>query len=257
MDRPHAHAYPLVARALAVGYGTTTVRAGLDFALPAGQLIGLVGGNGAGKSTLLRTLAGLQPALGGTVELAGRPLTDYPPPERARRLSVVLTGAPAAAVLTVRELVALGRHPYTDWAGRLGAADRRAVDRALAQTETTDLANYPLRTLSDGQRQRVLVARALAQDTPLLLLDEPTTHLDVRHTAYVLRLLKRLATEGGKTVLYSTHELDFSLQLCDQLLVLAAERTHLAPPDALVADGTLAGLFGSGVRFAGGRFLLE
>jgi len=158
----------------------------LSFELPAGSLTGVVGVNGVGKSTLLRTLAGMQPALGGAICIRDIPLADLPPSRRAEWLSVVLTDPPASRSLTVRELVCLGRHPYTNWLGQLAGADRDAVWEALERMEMLPLAERPCHTLSDGQLQRALIARALAQDTPLMLLDEPTTHLDLYHKVKIL-----------------------------------------------------------------------
>lgn len=239
----------LAAVDLAVGHRkgrkTVTVRAGVNVSFPAGQLVGLVGPNGSGKSTLLKTLAGLLSPLAGTVQLGEQRLEDFLAPELARRISVVLTDGTASPHLRVGELVALGRHPYTDWTGRAAPADREAINQALSLTQLTELVGHPFGTLSDGQRQRVLIARAVAQDTPLILMDEPTTHLDLHHTATVFTLLQRLTREYDKTVVFATHELEFSLQRCDQLLVLEAEGYSMGTPQELITAGVFQRLFPS------------
>ncbi len=174
----------LRADALTVGYrgrrGTRReVLAGLDLTLPAGELTCLLGANGSGKSTLLRTLAGMQAPLAGRVTLLGDDVTALEPRERARRLAVVLTDPVETGGLTGADLVALGRHPHTGWSGRLGPADRDAVDWALRATGAAPLAARPVGQLSDGERQRLLVARALAQQPAVLALDEPVAFVDL------------------------------------------------------------------------------
>ncbi len=215
----------------------------VSFALPAGSLTALIGINGSGKSTLLRTLAGLQPALGGRILLGGSPLSTVPARKKARLLSVVLTEPPASRNLTVRDLVALGRHPYTNWVGALSEADRRCTEDALEQMELTSLADQACHTLSDGQLQRAQIARALAQDTPLLLLDEPTTHLDLYHKVRILKSLRNIAHQQGKTVLFTTHEIDLAIQLCDRMLVLHDQTVTSGQPCELIGAGAFEALF--------------
>jgi iron complex transport system ATP-binding protein len=208
-----------------------------------GSLTAVIGVNGIGKSTLLRTLAGMQPALDGITELLGIPAARLGPNEKARLLSVVLTEPPASRNLKVRELVALGRHPYTNWLGALTDADRESVRVALQQMELTELADRACHTLSDGQLQRVLIARALAQETPLILLDEPTTHLDLYHKVRILKGLREIALTRGKTVVFTTHEIDLAIQLCTHLLVLHEKEYAFGPPGELIASGAFESLF--------------
>ena len=210
----------------------------LRLALWPGELVCLLGPNGAGKSTLLRTLAGLQPPLSGRLDLGGAALTDLSAAARARQLSIVLTDRVEAGNLTVQELVSLGRHPHTGWLGRLSAHDETRVLAALAATGTAGFAQRPVGELSDGERQKVLLARALAQDTPVVLLDEPTAHLDLPNRVALMRLLHRLARQTGKAILLSTHELDLALQ--------AADRVWLLPTDGLLRTGTPEDLVLSG-----------
>ena len=238
----------LAAQNLIIGYPAARapkpIAGPLSFALYPGELVALLGPNGAGKSTLLRTLAGLQAPLAGQLILANKPLAALSPPERARLLSIVLTDRVEAGGLTVLELVRLGRHPHTGWLGGLSAHDEAVVQAALAATNTTVFAARRVAELSDGERQKVLLARALAQDTPIILLDEPTAHLDLPNRVALLRLLHQLARATNKAILLSTHELDLALQAADRLALLTAEGVlHLGTPEDLVLDGTFAAAF--------------
>lgn len=216
---------------------------GLDFALPSGSLTAIIGINGVGKSTLLRTLAGLQPSLGGTVQIIGQDTSKLSPREHARQLSIVLTDPPASRNLSVRELIALGRHPYTNWLGQLSEADNKSIDMALERTALESLADQPCHSLSDGQLQRVLIARALAQETPLVLLDEPTSHLDLHHKVRILKLLRDISQQPGKAVVFTTHEIDLALQLCTHMLVLLPLDYAFGTPEALIKSKVLESLF--------------
>ncbi|WP_371812610.1 ABC transporter ATP-binding protein [Aquimarina sp. U1-2] len=219
------------------------VAADINLKLYQGELIGLVGANGIGKSTLLRTLSRVQPALHGSILLSGKELTAYKPVALASQLSIVLTEAIASKNLTVQELVALGRQPYTNWVGKLTDEDIEKVRKALEVTHTQDLTTKRCFELSDGQLQKVLIARAIAQDTPFIMLDEPTTHLDVYHKAYILKLLKRLAFETKKTILFSTHEIDFAIQLCDKMIVMNTNGFEFGRPKELIQARAFSGLF--------------
>jgi len=237
----------LEARNLSVGYSKkgddSIVADALNFSIEKGELVGLVGANGIGKSTLLRTLTGMQQALNGEVFLEGKNLREYSPFQLATHLSVVLTEAPASKNMSVSEMVSLGRQPYTNWIGSLSEKDEDTIQSALQATETTALAHRKCFELSDGQMQRVAIARALAQDTPIIILDEPTTHLDIYHRAYVLKLLKKLASEKQKTILFSTHEIDLAIQLTDKMLVMANGETNFESPCKLIEAGRFDSLF--------------
>ena len=239
----------LTAADLAVGYfgprqTPRPVTGPLHLALWPGELVCLLGPNGAGKSTLLRTLAGLQPSLGGRLDLGGAPLASLSAGERARQLSVVLTDRLDVGNLTALELVQLGRHPHTGWLGGLSAHDAARVQAALLATGTQTLADRAVNELSDGERQKVLLARALAQDTPVVLLDEPTAHLDLPNRVALMRLLHRLARQTGKAILLSTHELDLALQAADRIWLLPAEGVLRAgTPEDLVLSGDFAAAF--------------
>lgn len=208
------------AAALSTGYhdkqGDKVISERLDASLRAGELTCLLGPNGAGKSTLLRTLAGFQKPLGGSVEIMGRDIASYTDRELARTISVVLTEKPLLENMDAQTLVELGRAPYTGFWGRLGAADRRAVESAVELTGIASLRHRMVQTLSDGERQKVMIAKALAQETPIILLDEPTAFLDYPSKVEIMQLLFGLSREGGKTIFLSTHDLDLALQLADR-----------------------------------------
>lgn len=241
---------------LAIGYTPRrgpahTVAAGLNLTLHAGELVALLGPNGAGKSTLLRTLAGMQPPLAGEVQLAGRYLTRLTPRERAQLLSVVLTERVDVGNLSVYALVALGRHPYTDWRGTLTAQDEAVVRQALVAVDAGTLAHRPVFELSDGERQRVMIARALAQEPRLLLLDEPTAFLDLPRRVELLRLLRRLVHTRDYAILFSTHDLDLALRSADRLWLVASNgELRTGAPEDLVLNGSFADTFHrEGVQF--------
>jgi len=215
----------------------------IDFSFSEGELVGLVGANGIGKSTLLRTLAGMQPKLSGNILIKKKNLQSYSTLELANQISVVLTEPPASKNLTVLELISLGRQPYTSWMGTLSKKDKVAVNNALQATETQTLAHRKCFELSDGQMQRVAIARALAQDTPIIILDEPTTHLDLYHRAYILKLLKKLVSESNKTILFSTHEIDLAIQLSDKMMVMTDKANYFDTPCNLIEAGHFDALF--------------
>jgi iron complex transport system ATP-binding protein len=205
----------VILKDLAVGYKGRTLVTGANAVFGAGTLTALVGRNGTGKSTLLRVMAGLAKPLSGEIlfDLRGKsqsdpqPLSTLSPHHLARLTGFVSTHRPRVPNLRARDVVALGRTPYTDWIGNLTPDDHNAIDRALEVTGTTTFASKPLDTLSDGEAQRVMIARAVAQNTPVILLDEPTAFLDFVARREVCELLRHLACEAGKTVVFSSHEL--------------------------------------------------
>ena len=232
---------------LSIGYKTkkaeTIVTSNINIALKKGELIGLVGGNGIGKSTLLRTLTKVQDKLDGSIKLHNKTLVKTSNLELAKTLSVVLTEPLASKNLTVFELIALGRQPYTNWIGNLSEDDIEIIHKALFQTNIIDLKHKKCFELSDGQLQKVMIARALAQDTDLIILDEPTTHLDMYHKAYILKLLQRLVKETQKTILFSSHEIDLAIQLCDTMIVMTPSKVISDTPKHLIAQGVFNALF--------------
>lgn len=256
----------LTTQALNTGYRKSRsevipVSAGLDLSLQRGELVCLIGPNGAGKTTLLRTLSGMLPPLSGTVTLGADALADLKQRELARRISVVLTEPVDVALLTAYELVALGRHPYTDWTGQLSDDDHAQVRDALAAVDAAEFAARPVKELSDGERQKIMIARALAQGTPLVILDEPTAYLDLPRRVEMLGLLRRLAHETQRGILLSTHDLDLALKTADRVWLMASDGTlRRGAPEDLVLDGSFEAVFHSeGVIFdpETGSFVLQ
>jgi iron complex transport system ATP-binding protein len=211
--------------------------------LQKGKLIALVGVNGVGKSTLLRTITGIQKPLEGTIYLNKKNITDYSAGNLAQQMSVVLTEHLPPSNLTVFELVALGRQPYTNWLGTLTSFDLDKVNEAIRLTKIEHLAQKKHFEISDGQLQKVLIARALAQDTALIILDEPTTHLDLLHKFTLLQLLQKLAKETEKCILFSTHDIDLAIQLCDEMIIMTPEKTVQSSPCELIEKGVFSTLF--------------
>jgi iron complex transport system ATP-binding protein len=227
----------------------------------AGQLICLLGPNGSGKSTLLRTLAGLQPSLNGITEIEGIVAGKLRPPQLARKISLVLTDPVRNSNLTAYALVALGRYPYSGWLGILSEADKTIIGWAIEAAGVGSFSNRKLATLSDGESQKVMLARALAQDTPLMMLDEPTAHLDLPSRIQLMQLLHELVRRTNKGILVSTHELDLALQVADEIWLMQAGKTlQQGAPEDLVLNGIFETVFEKeGIRFdrATGTFHLH
>lgn len=210
---------------LTVGYRGHRVVEDISLSLPCGRLVCLLGPNGAGKSTLLRTLCGFQPPIEGTVTISGSDITAMSAAEVARLVSVVLTDRPLTPSLTAAEMVGMGRAPYTGFWGRLSDEDRRLVSEAMQTVGIAPLATRRMGRLSDGERQKVMIAKALAQHTPVIVLDEPTAFLDYPSKVAVMKTLARLAHDEGKTILMSTHDLELAAQLGDELMEI--ENKHI------------------------------
>ncbi len=205
----------------------------------------IVGVNGIGKSTLLRTLGKVQPKLSGAIAIEGKHLEKHTALGLASKISIVLTEPVTAKNLTVQELVALGRQPYTNWIGTLADIDIKKIESAIEMVGVADLQNKKCHELSDGQLQKVMIARALAQDTPIMLLDEPTTHLDLYHKVSLLKLLQHIAHATKKTILFTTHEIEVAIQLCDKILILEKEKSTFGQPCELIAQRSFESLFPS------------
>ena len=212
--------------------GRKIVQRDLSFSLCEGEMVCMLGPNGCGKSTLLRTLAGLQPPLSGTYNLKSQMSNDKSQMSNDKSISLVLTERLSLENTTVHDVVAMGRYPYTSFLGGLSAEDEAIIAKSLQAVgfspapsgEGREVATTFFNAHSDGEKQRILIAKALAQQTPIILLDEPTAHLDLPHRILVLRLLRRLAHEQGKTILISTHELDLALALSDRILLMSPGR---------------------------------
>jgi iron complex transport system ATP-binding protein len=246
----------LRARNLTIGYRhrrqpPTVVAEDISVFLEAGELVCLLGPNGVGKSTLMRTLAGMQPPLSGDLLLNGVDIRGLAPRERARHLSVVLTDRVDVGNLSAYELVALGRHPYTDWTGKLTAHDEEVVRWAIRSVGAVPLAHRCTHELSDGERQKILIARALAQEPKLMLLDEPTAFLDLPRRVEIMGVLRDLARRTRRTILLSTHDLDLALRSADRLWLLPpGGPLEVGAPEDLVLSGAFEAAFRSeGVEF--------
>jgi iron complex transport system ATP-binding protein len=242
-------------RELAVGYRSRRARrevlTGLNLSAHPGELVCLLGPNGVGKSTLLRTLAKMQPALGGTIEMGGSDLRTLSQMDLARRLGVLLTERPPLGSLTAQRVVELGRYPHSGWFGRLQPRDLQAVAWALQSVGAVPLAMRDFAQLSDGERQRVMIARALAQEPLLLILDEPTAFLDVPSRVELMGLLRRLARDEGLAIVLSSHDLELALRTADTVwLVMSDGRVSAGAPEDVVFAGDVAAAFEStNIRF--------
>lgn len=224
--------------------GESIVQSDLTFALNEGEMVCMLGPNGCGKSTLLRTLAGLQPALSGEFSVMGYGL----PVTGSKCIALVLTERVSLENTTVHDVVAMGRYPYTSFLGGLSAADEAIIEEALEAVgfgRQAAIGRSFFNAHSDGEKQRILIAKALAQQTPIILLDEPTAHLDLPHRILILRLLRKLAHEQGKTVLISTHELDLALALSDRILLMTPHQgIQLDTAEALKKADAFTSAFG-------------
>nr|WP_281502538.1 ABC transporter ATP-binding protein [Arenibacter sp. F20364] len=232
---------------MSIGYSSkkqqSCIARDINFSLVKGELAAIVGVNGIGKSTLLRTLGNVQPKLSGSITLNKLPLEQHSTTGLAAEVSVVLTEPIASKNLTVLELISLGRQPYTNWIGTLTAEDREKINIALDLVQISELKSKKCYELSDGQLQRVMIARAIAQDTQLILLDEPTTHLDLYHKVQILKLLKAIAHTTKKTILFTTHEIEIAIQLCDKMLILERNQSTFGSPCELIQKKSFENLF--------------
>lgn len=240
----------VVLKNLSIGYtqkgSEKVVAQGLNAAINSGELTCLLGCNGVGKSTLLRTLSSFQPALGGDVMLYNdatsglSPLTSYTDKELSRMIGIVLTEKPDVRNMTVEDLVGMGRSPYTGFWGTLSADDKQIVADAIRLVGIEPLRGRMIHTLSDGERQKVMIAKALAQQTPIIYLDEPTAFLDYPSKVEMMQLLRRLAHEQQKTIFLSTHDVELALQLADCLWLMEPNVLSVGTPRQLAGDGALS-----------------
>lgn len=241
---------------LTIGYAAprrspVMVARDLNLMLHSGELVCLLGPNGAGKSTLMRTLAGMQKPLAGRVMLMGDEVAHLPALELARRLSIVLTERPYLGLMTGYELVALGRQPHTGWPGRLSPHDEAVIQQSVEAVSAGDMAAKPVEELSDGQRQKLMIARALAQEPVVMLLDEPTAFLDLPRRVEIMRLLKHLTRASDRAILLSIHDLDLALRTADCIWLMAADGTlRIGAPEDLVLNGAFEAVFhAEGIHF--------
>lgn len=241
---------------LTIGYKTSqktirNVASNISTSLQTGELVCLLGPNGAGKSTLLRTLAGMQPPIAGEVKLLENDIYKLPPQELAKRLSLVLTEKIDVGMLSAYALVTMGRYPYTDWWGKLSSEDENIINWAIKSVGAVNLAQRNVSELSDGERQKIMIARALAQSPMVMLLDEPTAFLDLPRRVEIMQLLRQLARDTNQAILLSTHDLDLALRLADKIWLLGNNGIlHVGAPEDLILSGAFADTFRSeGVEF--------
>jgi len=230
---------------LTIGYGEKAVLSDISQSLQAGRLVCLLGANGVGKSTLLRTLAGFLQPLSGKVLLDGKDLTTLSLSERSKAVSIVLTERVEVPYMKVRDLVGMGRSPYTGFFGTLTKEDKAIVGEAIEMVGIADLAERTIDTLSDGERQKAMLAKALAQQTPVILLDEPTAFLDFHAKISTLRLMLKLAHETNKTILMSTHDVEMALRLSDLLWIVQDGKIQTGTTTSLTENGILHQFLGS------------
>ena len=232
---------------LAIGYKNrkvdSEIASGLNLSIEESKVVCLLGQNGIGKSTLLRTLSRMQNKLSGDVWFEEQSIFQMTRNELAKKIGLVLTERIPQSNLTVYELVALGRQPYTNWVGRLSKEDEIRVDQALEQSHLVDLKDKRCDELSDGQLQRALICRAVAQDTKLILLDEPTAHLDIQHKIETFQLLSKLVKELNRSVLISTHEVQLATQMADELWLMNKKGITAGQPDTLIQEDKIDDLF--------------
>ena len=241
----------LTAENLSIGYQQKKqqkiIAKGIDFVIKEGTLTGVIGKNGIGKSTLLRTLSKVQKPLEGEIFINQKNSKAYQHKELATTISLVLTERLPESQLTVFELIALGRQPYTNWIDSLSKKDFEKIHWAIKETSLETLQHNRCSELSDGQMQRVLIARALTQDTEIIILDEPTAHLDMHQTIAIFELLKKLTSATKKTILISTHEINLATKMCDKLIVLSEKKIYTGTTAELIKEKAFENLFSSGV----------
>jgi len=231
-----------------IGYqnkkGTITIAEHLNLHIFEGEMVCLLGPNGCGKSTLIRTLAGMQAPLNGKIFIQNEEIKHKHTETLAKKMSVVLTERVDLVNIQVFEMVALGRYPYTNWFGKLDDEDTKRVIESLEQVDLLDYKDRYLHTLSDGEKQRVMIAKALAQDTPFIMLDEPTAHLDLPNRIEIMKLLKELAHTTSRSILLSTHELDLALQVSDRIWLMQKNKGIICgTPEDLVLNGSFEQAF--------------
>ena len=229
---------------LSAGYGRKVVLSGAEITAERGRITTLIGPNGCGKSTLLRTAAKQLEPLAGTVFISGKSLRETGANELARKLSILLTERVSPELMTCRDVVSSGRYPYTGKLGILTAEDRKIVDESLRRTDAEAFADRPFQAVSDGQRQRILLARALCQQPELIVLDEPTSYLDIRYKLELLTILKRMVREEDLAVLMSLHELDLARRVSDTVVCVAGDHIdRVGPPEEIFTRDYIAKLY--------------
>ena len=235
----------LEAGGLSVGYGGRALIENITLSVRRGRIVTLIGPNGSGKSTILKTIVGQLPRVAGTVFLDGRELREHSRNEIARRMAILMTTRMDPELMTCRDVVSTGRYPYTGRLGLLSREDRRIVDESIGRVDAEEFADRPFQAVSDGQRQRVLLARALCQEPEIIVLDEPTSYLDIRYKLELLSILKRMVREKQLAVLMSLHELELAERVSDTVVCVAGNRIdRVGTPDEVFKGEYIAQLYG-------------
>ena len=239
----HINTDVLVLSNLSIGYNTEgskkVIAKDLNIALKSGQLVALLGENGSGKSTLIRTLCNLQSPLNGSISIGGKSINQ----KVAKSIAVVLTSAVYAPNYTVYDMVSAGRYPYTNWLGKLSAYDDEIIKKSIESVSMSEFSDRLIHSLSDGEHQRMMIAKALAQQSDIIILDEPTAHLDLINRVEITKLLQKLAKEENKAILMATHELDLALQMADRLWLMSNGALEEGAPEDMVINGVLQKVF--------------
>jgi iron complex transport system ATP-binding protein len=238
----------IACKGLSIGYrerssASIVVKSDISVHALGGEMVALIGGNGIGKSTLLKTIAGFQSALAGELLVRGRPVSDFAAVELALEMSFVSTEIVRVANLTVREMVGLGRFPYTNWFGQLTDNDQIIIEKAIHQVGLSGYEDRLINRISDGERQRTMIARALAQETKIMVLDEPTAYLDIANKYEIVRILHQLARDEGKCIIFSTHDLNTALTMSDRIWLMLEDKVVQGIPEEVTYGGYLDVLF--------------
>jgi iron complex transport system ATP-binding protein len=238
----------IACKGVSIGYqerasATIVVKNDISVHAMGGEMVALIGGNGIGKSTLLKTIAGFQSTLAGELLVCGRPVSEYSAAELALEMSFVSTEIVRVANLTVRDMVGLGRFPYTNWFGQLNDNDQSIIEKAIHLVGLSGYEDRLINRISDGERQRAMIARALAQDTKIMVLDEPTAYLDISNKYEIVRILHRLANEEGKCIIFSTHDLNTALTMADRIWLMLEDKVVQGIPEEVASGGHFDSLF--------------
>lgn len=232
------------AKNLTVGYKNKSVVSDINFTLNRGQILTLMGQNGSGKSTILKTITGQESSLSGQILIKDKPTSNYQPKELAKIMAVVLTDKISGGQMTARQVVALGRSPYLGVLGKMSPSDQSVIDEALNLVDAVDLADRYFHQLSDGQKQKIMIARALAQEPEILVLDEPTSYLDVRHKVEILKILSKLSRQNNLAVIMALHDIDLALKVSDEILFVNNKQiTAQGLPEELIKDNSIDQLY--------------
>lgn len=238
---------------LSIGYNDKTLLKDINISITKNKMIALIGRNGTGKSTLLRTMAGLQPSLSGKFEINSKNFFELPTQEKAKLISWVATKNASIGDITVNDFISFGRYPYTNWLGIESSRDNEIINNTITLCGLEAFNNRNYLTLSDGEKQTVNIARAIAQDTPLIILDEPTAHLDLINKVEILKLLKSLVKNHDKSIIFSTHQIEYAMQICDEIWVIQENGIHSYTPSEIIDHGVIENVFNSNHLFFDGK----